>query len=461
MRLIVPKLKQTYGVRAPMMHLLNLYWVWTLFYYCFGKIKWSIPSYTLLISYTLLCYLCINIGYYSLRKKHVRINESDRLFFKVNTFKYFKRLFRTSCISFIIFQIAWTMVIMGSFNILNVFQNLGSNYFERLETQIAGTSVIMQLRTLFWFLTYFVYPVGFTYFKEMGTADRALFIATAATDILASLNMGISKNIGDIVIILVAVLMLHSDTTNRSREDKKQFQKKIRTIVTSIFVLFLVFSIIQDKRFEAMGKNVVTVTCNPRFGEVRDVSFLDIICLGNSTMVYLIHSLCNYFSSSYTALGLSFTLPFKSTYGLGFSRALMEYMNQYFNITVSANTYCQQLEDVYGWLNGISWPTAFVWIANAVSLVGVPFVMLVLGRIWARAEIVWKNERKLIALIVYCQLVIAFVFLPCNAQIVQSRNSFIATTMMFVFFFCRNIRFKWKNKLFGNNSLECLIENQE
>ena len=284
---------------------------------------------------------------------------------------------------------------------------------------------------------------GFSFFKEMGKFDKVLFGLSLLVDVFAALNLGISKNIGDIIIIFISVLLLNTHNEIKSKQEKINNRKKFLKIFFSVIILFLVFSIMQDKRFEAVGKNTVTIKCDSKFGIVRENSIIDILCFGSPSLVYLIHSLCNYFSSAYTALALSFTLPFKTTYGLGFSRALMEYANQYLHISVMQNTYCQQLEDVYGWLNGVSWPTAFVWIANSVSLIGVPLVMIFLGRIWCKAEVAWKSKRRLIGLIMYCQLVIAFVFLPCNAQIVQSRGAFIATTIMFVLFVFR----KWKLKI--------------
>ena len=445
-------------MKSKMLNILNVYWTFTLVYYCFGKIKWNIPSYTALVLYAALCYVCVNIGYYTVKSKNLGIDKSDIKYQKFNMFYKYKKIFRVSCVVFMIFQITWVVVLMGDFNIFNVFQNLGSSYFERLSLQIEGSNIAMQFRTLFWIFAYYVYPIGFTFFKDMGRFDKGLFILTLSVDVLATLNLGISKNIGDIIIILIAVMLLNTHGEVKSREEKQKNRKKLLKIVLAVFVLFAVFSIIQDKRFEAVGKNPVTVTCDPKFGSVRELSLIDILFLGNSSIVYLVHSLCNYFSSAYTALALSFTLPFKTTYGLGFSRALMEYANQYLHISVMNNTYCQQLEDVYGWLNGVSWPTAFVWIANAVSLVGVPIVMIFLGRIWCKAEIAWKSERRLIGLILYCQLVIAFIFLPCNAQIVQSRSSFIATSIMFVMFAFRKWKIKIGNTIITSRSYKYMIQ---
>lgn len=426
-----------------MLRILNIYWVFTLGYYCLGKIKWSIPSYFILVVYALLCYVCVNIGYYSVKAKNRNIDQDDKEYLKIDLFPKYRKIFRISCIMLIFFQISWVIVLMGRFNIFNIIQNLGSNYFDRLSVEIEGSNYIMQIRTLLWIFTYYVYPIGFSFFKEMGRFDKSLFSFSLLVDVFATLNLGISKNIGDIIIIFIAVMMLNTHSEIKSKQEKQKDRKKIIKIIISVLILFIVFSVIQDKRFEAVGKTPVAIKCDSKFGSVRENSIIDILCLGSPYLVYLVHSLCNYFSSAYTALALSFTLPFKTTYGLGFSRALMEYVNQYLHISVMNNTYCQQLEDVYGWLNGVSWPTAFVWIANAVSLIGVPFVMIVLGRIWCRAEVAWKSERRLIGLIVYCQLVIAFIFLPCNAQIVQSRSAFIATTVMFLLFAFR----KWKVKI--------------
>ena len=432
-------------LRSKMLSFLNIYWIFTLFYYCFGKVRWNIPSYLLLVSYTLICYLFINLGYFSVKMKYPYLEVINYRYLKLKLFRRYKLLFRICCISMGVFQISWIFIFMGKFEIFDIISNLGSNYFLRLDLKFDEVNIIMKIRTLFWIATYFVYPLGFFFYKNMNKKDKVLFLMVLLIDVFASLNMGVSKNIGDIIILLIAVILLNDSIFFRKKFQKREGRKKVIMIIVGIFILFLIFSIIQEKRFEHLGKYTMQIHCDPNFGTVRENSIVDVLLFYNNKLVYLVHSLCNYFSSSYTALALSFDLPFKTTYGLGFSRALMEYFEQYFGVVVEQNTYCQQLEDVYGWLNGISWPTAFVWIANSVSLIGVPFVMFFLGRIWCKAEVSWKRDRKVIGLVVYCQLVIAFIYLPCNAQIVQSRQSFIATTFMFIIFFTRNINFNLKN----------------
>ena len=171
-----------------MLRILNIYWVFTLGYYCLGKIKWSIPSYFILVAYALLCYVCVNIGYYSVKAKNRNIDQDDKEYLKIDLFPQYRKIFRISCIMLVFFQISWVIVLMGRFNIFNIIQNLGSNYFDRLSVEIEGSNYIMQIRTLLWIFTYYVYPIGFSFFKEMGRFDKSLFIFSLLVDVFATLN---------------------------------------------------------------------------------------------------------------------------------------------------------------------------------------------------------------------------------------------------------------------------------
>ena len=91
-------------MKSKMLKILNIYWLFTLGYYCFGKVKWAIPSYFVLISYALLCYACVNIGYYSVKTKNKYIDQVDNEFLKINMFHHYKKIFRLSCILLIFFS---------------------------------------------------------------------------------------------------------------------------------------------------------------------------------------------------------------------------------------------------------------------------------------------------------------------------------------------------------------------
>lgn len=436
-------------MKSSSLKFLNLLWIFTIFYYCFGRVNWEIPNYLVLIIYVFICYTCINIGY-KFNKWNVRMKNAlkkDVSSTKQIEFNDIKFLFICSCIFLIVFQIAWVYTYFGSINFSNIFKVLGNNYFSRLDTELSGNSFVMQIKTFFWIFSYFVYPLGFIFFNKMEFRCKLLFIITIIVDIFASLNMGISKNIGDIVIVFIGILLLNPqiESTNESIKLAVKRNKKKIFFVILIAILFLViFGVIQTQRHMALGRKEISMKVDARFGSLRKITLFDVLLGDNKTVINVVDQFGRYLSHGYTGLAYALTLNFKNTWGLGFSRALMEYAQQYLGISVSQLTYCARIEDVYGWSNGVNWPTAFVWIGNAVSLWLVPLVMVWLGRLWCKAEYMWRVKQRVMGLIVYSQLFIAFVYMSCNAQIVQSRQAFIATIMMMILF--EGYRFRIRTK---------------
>lgn len=438
-------------MKSSAMKFLNIFWIFSLIYYCFGRVQWKIDSYILVVLYATICYLCINIGYYRTNRKIRCSNYSMQPVITKIEYKNIAKFFRLCCIITVIFQVGWVFTYFHSFSIVSAITKIGSNYFDRLDTELSGNSFFLQIRTLLWIFAYFVYPIGFSFFSEMKIYDKAIFIFTMLIDILASLNMGISKNIGDVIIIFLAVLFLNPRLQGLNDNIKQKMKKHRRMIFTAVVVgvIFLIsFGAVQIKRNEALGRSAIPNTVRAAFGTIRPVTIFDYLLGGNSIVVSVFDQFARYISHGYTGLAYALSLPFKNTWGLGFSRALMDYARQYLGISVSANTYCARIDEVYGWTNGVYWPTAFVWIGSAVTFWGVPIVMYFLGKLFCKAEYNWKIENKVVSLVLYCQLFLAFVFMPCNAQIVQSRASFTATFLLLIMYCLKN-----KKIVFGDKKI--------
>lgn len=419
--------------------LLNIYWIFSIVYYCFGKWQWNIPSYIILLAYVALNYIFLNVGYRFCNVSAFSEIDADTLGpleNPISQFKKYRTLFTIACILTIIFEVSWVITFLGEFSIFDVFDKLGENYYERMEAEFDSPVLIMQIRTLLWIFTYFAYPIGFMFFKEMAWPFKVLFIVTVIIEVLASLNVGVSKNIGDLVIILIATLLLrtHSQSAKKINPAEQAKKKKLIFRISALLVVFLIaFSTVQSLR--AGASDVVN---NPygKFAQIRDHSLFDIFFGKNSSITSALDSLGVYCSHGYTGLAYALTIPFESTNGIGFSTALMQYMESYLGIpSPASHTYNYRIFSEFGWKNGQWWPTAFVWIGNAISLWLVPISMFFLGSLFRKAECRWKSKKQLLSLVMYCQLFIAMIYLPCNAQIVQGRQALIATALLFVMYF--------------------------
>lgn len=409
--------------------LFNIYFAFTIIYYCTGQWKWNIPSYFKLVAFLLICYTMLNVGYSFVKvRRHAYLHTYQR---PVSTYEIdypsLRTLFLVSSIALIIFQIAWVIVFFGSFSITNVFSVLGNNYFNRLSTTFESSIPIMQVRTLLWGITLFCYPIGFLYFRKMPSIDKLIFILTIGVDIFASLNMGISKNIGDIVVIFISTFLLK--LSSRDVKERKKIGSTTRKVILALIIFLVMFSQIQNARhLTYSGKT------NPygAFATTREITWYNLIFGKESTITNLIQSIGGYVSNSYTGLAYALELPFKNTWGIGFSRALMEYVEQYLHIGLSANTYNARVEALYGWHDGMWWPTAFTWIANSVSIWGVPIIMLILGVFIRYLEDEYARTKDIVVAVLYGQMIITLFYLPCNMQVFQSRASLFGMILLFI-----------------------------
>lgn len=415
----------------------NLYFAFTIIYYCFGKYNWNIPSYSKLLVYLIICYLMLNIGYKLSWTNGLKFKISHKrdYNFKLVQYKNIRIIFWISAICLIVFQIMWVVVFFNHFSIFNVFSTIGTNYYDRLETTFDSKLPIMQIRTLLWGITLFVYPIGFIYFKHQPRLDKVLFCTTLLIDVFASLNMGVSKNIGDIVIIFIGITLLKNTVmvSSVNKISKRNINNLIKIIILLSLFLFL-FERIQNLRNSVTTGDIL----NP-YGKFVTSYREEKICkfIFGESLTNTIDKVGTYVSHAYTGLAYALEIPFKNTYLIGCSRAAMEYVEQYFEIDILKATYNYRIEQIYGWHNGQWWPTAFVWIANSVSIYFVPFIMLILGMFIRYLEDDFAKSGNIITATLYSQMVITLFYLPCNMQILQSRASLMGTILLAILFIKR------------------------
>jgi hypothetical protein len=426
-----------------LMPIINIYLALTIVYYFFGRYDWNIPSSTKLVAYLVILVTAMNFGYYN----RIRINFFHKKLYKnLNNEKLLskkiRRLLVFSSLVIIIFQIVWVVVVFGKFSIGNVISSLGENYYKRLLFSNESNVFIMQIRTLFWGVTLFAYPIGFTYFKQLNLFEKLVFIIALFTDILASLNMGIGKNISDIIFIFILCMLVKGKKKTNILIRKKNKSRFIKIII--VFVAFLImFNIIQQRRDTSTNLSMFA-KINPyyNFSSLRENTIFDVLSLGNRSIVSVIDKLGAYASHGYTGLAYALELPFKNTYGLGFSRALMGYANQYLGINVTSMTYMSRIETAYGWPDGIYWPTAFTWFASAVSFWLLPFIVWWFGYIIAHVEKRYKACGDVYSLTLLSQLFIMAIYLPGNAQLFQSRASFFGIIAIIIAYFFTRKRYR-------------------
>lgn len=434
-------------------NIIVLYLLSTLVYYFFGRQEWIIPSQIKLLLFVMLNILAFYFGYtFYIKKKLNGVGYDETTNSELIYTKRIRMIFIISCLLLIVFQISTVVTTIGSFRISNVFQTIGENYKDRLSIIRSSMSegseriLIMQIQTLFWGTTMFAYPIGYMYFKKMRVFDKTLLFITIIIDFFSTLNLGITKNIGDFILIIIACIIISAATS--PKVIKKRNKHSTTKIIAIIIFFLMIFSMIQYSREKAY--NIQTGTnLYPQFSLLREDTVFDIILFKNRILSDAVDKIGVYVSHGYTGLAYAMELPHQNTYGLGVSRALINYANQYLGINVSPQTFNERIQLLYGWPNGSLWPTAYTWIANSVSFWLVPFVIFLFGFFMAKVEYRYKTQRDIYSLALFCQLFIGAMYLPANAQLVQSKPSWWALVLLLVVYnFTRGKKQREKTKLF-------------
>jgi len=395
---------------------INFYLLFTVLYFYFGRYNWQIPSNGKLLLFIISVYLFLNLGFLIGFKRSTLTLPTNKIG------KNVLKIFNISCIMLIIFQIMWVITILGKFNFLSIISNLGDNYIDRLDSSNSSVVPIMQIRTLLWGMTLFVYPIGFMIFKNMPFSSKFIFLITIVTDVLASLNMGISKNIGDIVLVFLLVSFIKN----------KKPSKYLIKIVAMIILFLSIFGTIQIIRDNSYGYNSTDNQIRFINSTNRDFSVFDVLSFGNNTVRSVVDRFGFYISHGYAGLAYSLELSHESTFGLGISRALMEYAESYFGLSVQSNTYVERIDSEFGWPNGIYWSTSFVWVASSFTFWLTPLFFLFFGFLFVRVISRFYKYKDIFSLSFAAILFIQLIYLPANAQILQARTSFFGTIFLSV-----------------------------
>src|SRR5690606_13160110 len=179
----------------------------------------------------------------------------------------------------------------------------------------------------------------------------------------------------------------------------------------------VVFGIMQEQRTEYKGNGTSMVNpINSQFiKEERETIF-----------PFITNYLSFYMTHGYTGMSLALELDPEWTYGVGSSRSLMRTTENLLDVNILQKTYPQRIDNVFGWPNGMYWPSAFTWFASDITFWGIPFLMFFIGWCFAYVWHLFITEQSIVGLVAVCQLFIFIVYLPANNQLFQASENFYA-----------------------------------
>lgn len=324
-------------------------------------------------------------------------------------------------------------------NITSLISNIinpGSSYFNKFEIQndLSGQrSYIAQIYTILQVLNLLVIPITFWWWQSLHPVTRFLAVCAILTKLLPGILTGTMVDIGLVATeLLVSTIALAA--TDRLSHKITSHLWKISSISLFIFFMFAVNTLLD---------RMDTVNIKPWLsGQLRAYEPNNVLSyLIGGRIAYGILSLLSYTTHGYEGLGQCLQINFEWTFGLGHSRALMEYAEQYLRWEwIWDRHYLWRNQLATGRHPQIYWSTALPWIASDVSFYGVPFVVFFIGRAFGS---IWRQvlERgNPIVLALFMRLVVLVLFLPANFQVFQSRPMWWGTMGIIVLWYIASKR---------------------
>ncbi len=369
----------------------------------------------LLLSFFLCFFLFVFIIGYILG-----IGKNDKKDFGLNLYEHFAIKIIKWFIVISFFLYLWTF-----FDRLNYFKinltldlliNIGATYRNAINA-VSYTSLSMQVLTLLSPITTSSLILGMYYYNKLPIKYRFLWLATLIIYLLSIvLFLGTQKYFVDILIYAFSIILI--------KDIKLRKKMILKILFISTIVLVPLFVYVQYSRLLAYGVYGVNIALTSLMRIDYGSWWFNLF--GNDIGIALL-LLMLYPSMGYYGLSLSLQMPFKWTYGIGNSLALMSYVSQYFKIdNILGNTYPLRTELATGWPALTYWQTIFPWLASDFTFFGSVIFMGIIAYIYAKAWrelLIYDNP---LSVLVFSSITILLLYVPANNQLMQTRDSMIS-----------------------------------
>jgi len=309
--------------------------------------------------------------------------------------------------------------------------NPGEAYFDKFllkDIWEGQTNFLMQLYTLTNAFVLLVVPVTFWYWHALRWPTRLLAIGAIVSKVVPGVMTGTMVDVG-LVAVEISVSVITLIATGRI---SKRASRKLLWIALLSGLIFVFFAI------NALLGRADRMSWRPwEGGELWYYNPNNLLTpILGARLAFGVYSLISYVTHGYEGLGQCMQLPFVWTYGIGHSRALMEYAAQYLGWDwIWDRHYLWRNYLVTGRHPLMYWSTALVWIASDTTFVGVLPVIFLIGKFFGK---IWKElleKGNPITLALFIRLVVLVLFLPANFQIFQGRVMWWGTMGLLTLYF--------------------------
>lgn len=321
-------------------------------------------------------------------------------------------------------------------SVLSGAMSPGQSYFEKFSITVEWSGRVnapMQVYTVTNALILLLVPTAAWYWAVLKWPARVACFGAVAVRVVPSILNGTLVDLG-LVGTEVVVSIVASVASGRTPRLSGLRMAALSAILVAV-ILFVAVGV-QLSRADALG-------WSPWLGgELRYYNPHNVLTdILGARLAFGVHLMISYVTQGYEGLGQCLQLPFVWTFGVGHSRALMEYADQYLGWDwIWERHYLWRNFYVNGRHPLVYWSTALTWIASDVTFWGVPLVVFLIGLAFGKSwrRVVQNGDPLMLAL--FIRIVLLVVFLPGNLQVLQGRVMWWGTMGLLALAFARWIR---------------------
>lgn len=408
------------SVKLPnLMNCFVAYLCFTVFLCFFGPIHFNIRNPGIMILLLTAYHIALLLGYrWGTKKDVLKYPVAEEAEFTGNDAVKLNRLI----IIGLAFDVLLLIIVCGTIDPAIVFDKITegllnpstryNNAFS--EAAARGSNISTLIVTLGMPFTIMALILGVFYFPMLRTETKLLVALLYFVHICYCFTQGANEGIFDVAIYIgvAAFLRVQSNSVNRQRKHLKRKGNVIFVVAVCVIAClalnFFTANIIGRTQgnfaFGTLGENYYdrNAPINKYIPENLAVTF-----------VYLSAYLCE----GYYGMSLATTVEWVPNFGMGFSSFIRNNLSDLLGVDLFKNSYQARVGQQYNWGALRNFHTAYTFWANDVSYIGVIFVMLLLGYVFARCYRASVLRQSKTAIIMMPLLVTMLFYLPANNKV--------------------------------------------
>ena len=411
------KYKSSLGYHHPIKILL-IFLILTEVLFFIGPIKYDIRSPLMMVLY----FTALNLSLYWGFKYGIKISRCSGYKLTGNTIKLLLLLGLLLNIEYMYRKWATHGMSFSISNLVFALLNPGDAYSAEATVSINTNIITGILLTPF---RWAVIPMGIYYWNRLSKPYKSLVVITILVYIFTWLGIGTRKGLMDLIIVsYFSIIAAHTSLLYNPSS-----RKKLKIVAICALVLFVFFFIYSNA--SRAGLSSLSDLDQMLDREYRQFYLEN--CSPNALSA--MSEVTSYLCQGYNALNISISdigiIP--PTFG-GSSMATWLYLDRFFGYNPMPDTYMAILESNYGMDKYQYWHSIYLWIANDVTFIFVPFVIFLIGFYFAR---VWKDalhgENPWAYPILGYMIIMVFYFFANNQVLSFSLEPFIGCLLIYEF----------------------------